>query len=594
MGYSEGLQSGMNMGLGLLNFMDNRRKTALQEKRQAALDKRNELIFNQQQEDRNYDRTVLRPMREKTAKMGLSALESDLGWKRKNREHTEGEWAYQKQRRGVDDQYQDKQRALNDITARWDLSNSMEDRAYVRATRKREEQQRRTDKSIRYTRMAMQALQDGDKTSASSYFKQANSLNPAVGNMLQGKYAQSGAAFRDFTTGKRTASDPEVIQALRILGEPSMHTSGRSNKFDFMGVDSLPDGKFGIRMKPKYGGKYSNIIDAASQRFGVDGDMIRAMVWKESAGKKSARSRKGAAGLMQLMPETAKEVATELGIKNFNPDNPEHNIMAGTYYFAKKLKEFNGDPRLALAAYNAGAGAVRKYGNKIPPFKETQNYVPKILGTFKRIKQGVPATHGMSSEAGDSLVEFSAEDGIGIYQHSLQEEKAIQAALQQAGISYEELMKDQESTDLLQRRAGYAIQSMGGVTKEKEKWKRLNDDTLYGENSGEFKTVNGGIAGMLTSNIPKDDQAYPYAKLIDRQNPEMSLTQKSNRLKKILGDDFENPNIEALDKNMRLNREQSTKEWLLESLGEELASGDIETADIESLTKEIAGAILTL
>lgn len=99
--------------------------------------------------------------------------------------------------------------------------------------------------------------------------------------------------------------------------------------------------------------------------------LVKAMIKQESMWKKGAKSSKGAIGYMQLMPATAKE----LGV---NPYNEFENISGGIKYMAKQMKTFKGNTILALAAYNAGAGNVLKYGG-IPPFKETKKYVSKIM-----------------------------------------------------------------------------------------------------------------------------------------------------------------------------------------------------------------------
>ena len=117
--------------------------------------------------------------------------------------------------------------------------------------------------------------------------------------------------------------------------------------------------------------RYDGLIARAAQRYGVDPALIKAMIRKESQFNPNARSGAGAQGLMQMMPATARS----LGVTD--PTNPEQNVMAGTRYMGQLLKKYNGDERLALAAYNAGPGNVRKYGG-IPPFAETQTYVARV------------------------------------------------------------------------------------------------------------------------------------------------------------------------------------------------------------------------
>jgi len=118
---------------------------------------------------------------------------------------------------------------------------------------------------------------------------------------------------------------------------------------------------------------YDEIVDEAAQTYKLDPRMIKAVMEAESAFNAMAVSPVGALGLMQLMPEVAKE----LGVTD--PLDPRQNIMAGSKYLKQLLDTHNGNVRLALASYNAGPGNVAKY-RAIPPFKETRNYVKKVTG----------------------------------------------------------------------------------------------------------------------------------------------------------------------------------------------------------------------
>jgi len=119
---------------------------------------------------------------------------------------------------------------------------------------------------------------------------------------------------------------------------------------------------------------YDPIIESASDRNGVSARLVKALIQVESAFQPRARSNKGAMGLMQLMPETARQYRAR------NPYDPAANIDAGTRHLRSLLDQF--ELPLALAAYNAGEAAVRKFGG-IPPYSETQAYVSKILGLLR-------------------------------------------------------------------------------------------------------------------------------------------------------------------------------------------------------------------
>lgn len=123
---------------------------------------------------------------------------------------------------------------------------------------------------------------------------------------------------------------------------------------------------------------YHAEILAAGKTHGVDPALIHAVIKVESAHNPVAVSRKGAVGLMQLMPETARRY----GVKDMR--DPRQNIAGGTRYLNDLLRMFSGDLTLAIAAYNAGENVVMRHGNRIPPYAETVQYVPRVLSFYRR------------------------------------------------------------------------------------------------------------------------------------------------------------------------------------------------------------------
>ena len=132
--------------------------------------------------------------------------------------------------------------------------------------------------------------------------------------------------------------------------------------------------------------QYDHIINKYANENEVDPLLIKSIIYQESKFNTNARSWAGAWGLMQLTPITIKEIERTWNIKVKDVYNPEQNIMWGVKYISQLIKQFSWNIRIALAAYNTGPWNVRKYWNTIPPFKETKNYVKKIMNMYNTIK----------------------------------------------------------------------------------------------------------------------------------------------------------------------------------------------------------------
>ncbi|MGL5393299.1 MAG: lytic transglycosylase domain-containing protein [Shewanella sp.] len=140
-----------------------------------------------------------------------------------------------------------------------------------------------------------------------------------------------------------------------------------------------PDSKIDWNNIRLFRSHYDSLISRAARKHQLDPALIRAVIHAESAFDFRAISRSGAMGLMQLMPQTAKEMGVS------NAFVPEENIFGGSKYLAQMLKQFNGDIALACAAYNAGPTTVTQY-NGIPPYPETQAYVERVQILLKRYR----------------------------------------------------------------------------------------------------------------------------------------------------------------------------------------------------------------
>ncbi|MFO1401012.1 MAG: lytic transglycosylase domain-containing protein [Steroidobacteraceae bacterium] len=126
--------------------------------------------------------------------------------------------------------------------------------------------------------------------------------------------------------------------------------------------------------------RFERIIKQASRATRVAPELLRAVIVVESGFNERARSRRGARGLMQLMPETARRYGAA------NAYDPEQNVRAGARYLRDLIRRYADDLELVLAAYNAGEAAVDRHGGRIPPYAETQAYVPRVLGIYSRLR----------------------------------------------------------------------------------------------------------------------------------------------------------------------------------------------------------------
>ena len=201
---------------------------------------------------------------------------------------------------------------------------------------------------------------------------------------------------------------------------------------------------------------YKSIFEEASAKYGVDYKLLVAMAQQESGFNPSAVSRHGAMGIMQLMPFTAEA----LGVTD--PYDAYENIMGGADYISQKLAMYNGDVDLALAAYNAGSGAVAEYGG-IPPFEETQNYVAKIkdmmasgfdVPVINYVSKGATEA-GLASDLKTLLSEFSEHESYNEFLAELDT-----AMVEAAGKQTEEITDAQVAYDMFLNSAHTAIGRM--------------------------------------------------------------------------------------------------------------------------------------
>jgi soluble lytic murein transglycosylase-like protein len=160
---------------------------------------------------------------------------------------------------------------------------------------------------------------------------------------------------------------------------PPVDNAPQSGRFASMVQQALGNQQGAPAFAPLPPAQIDSLVQSSAATWGVDPDLIRAVMANESAFNPNATSKAGAQGLMQLMPETA----ASLGVTNGY--DPEQNVWGGTRYLRSMLDRFGGDLTKAIAAYNAGPNAVERYGG-VPPYAETQAYVENVLDSYQQYK----------------------------------------------------------------------------------------------------------------------------------------------------------------------------------------------------------------
>ena len=234
------------------------------------------------------------------------------------------------------------------------------------------------------TLMELQAIQSINTTATGNATNSSDSTFSTMINELLSSYSSDtnslGAVAS--TLDNATASDKQTvasyIQSLTLEGNVQIPQNVLNAISSWTGEANTTTSSTPIMAagSSTISHNYEEIVQRASLKYGVPEKLISSVIKHESNFNNTVTSSAGAVGLMQLMPATAKYVGVT------DRTNPEENIMGGTKYLSMMLDKYDGDIKLALAAYNAGPGNVDKYGG-VPPFKETQNYLKKVLGTYQ-------------------------------------------------------------------------------------------------------------------------------------------------------------------------------------------------------------------
>ena len=172
-----------------------------------------------------------------------------------------------------------------------------------------------------------------------------------------------------------------------ILGDAAMTSRDAEGSENVVIVEAAAEGVEAIALMdvpvlhgPAHDARFAKLVEAACRAHGVDEALVHAVIFAESSYDPNAVSAAGASGLMQLTPETARRN----GVRDLF--DPADNIGGGVRHLKRLLVLFDGDVELALAAYNAGENAVIRAGNRVPPYAETQRFVPRVIRHYRSLR----------------------------------------------------------------------------------------------------------------------------------------------------------------------------------------------------------------
>ena len=224
-----------------------------------------------------------------------------------------------------------------------------------------------------FSSMIQNLISSGGEAAAMRRFSQLNNYVDSFNSELK---TQASGANKINTTPYQ--NNPNTVSFDKVLKDSAKTKFGSlllNPAATKVNANIYANTAAGVNPKNSTKAQIMNMVSQISQKYGVDDKLVKALIKQESGFNVNAKSKVGALGLMQLMPSTAKSMGVT------DPMNPEQNIEGGVKYLRSMLDKYNGNIILALAAYNAGPGAVDKYTG-VPPYKETQNYVRSILANY--------------------------------------------------------------------------------------------------------------------------------------------------------------------------------------------------------------------